>query len=36
MLATIARRCQIAHEYDDVGSTVNPADSVGVTIKKQQ
>ena len=38
-LATIARRCQITHEYDnvgiDVGSTVSPADSIGVTVEKR-
>jgi cytochrome P450 len=38
-LATIARRYQITHEYDDVGidvgSTVSPADSIGVTVEKR-
>ena len=38
-LATIARRCRITHEYDDVGidvgSTVSPAESIRVTAEKR-
>jgi cytochrome P450 len=38
-LATIARRCQITHDYDDldidVGSTVSPGDPIAVSITKR-
>lgn len=38
-LATIARRCQITHDYDDVdsdvGSTVSPGDPIGVSVTKR-
>ena len=39
-LATIARRCEITHEYDDVGidvgSTVSPTDPIEITVENRR